>query len=130
MSRTAQRQAAPRAGFTLIEALVALTILAVASAGLIRATEAHVDQVRGLQTRAVALWVAENRLIELQVEPAGATDQSDRVEMLGRRWNVVVRAAASEDPDLRRITINVSPEGGRNVAAVLTGFVDTGRSAL
>lgn len=130
MTRLSQRPTDPRAGFTLIEALVALTILAVASAGLIRATEAHVDQVRGLQTRAIAQWVAENRLIELQVEPSEAMNQSDRVEMLGRSWNVVVRAAASEDPDLRRITIDVSPEGGRNAAAVLTGFVDTGRSPL
>lgn len=130
MTRTAQHSSGSRAGFTLIEALVALTILAVASVGLIRATEAHVDQVRGLQTRAIAQWIAENRLIELQVDPAGAMDQSDRVEMLDRGWNVVVRADASEDPDLRRITIDVSPEGGRNTAAVLTGFVDKGRSPL
>lgn len=118
-----------REGFTLIEALVALTILAVASAGLVRATEAHVDQVRGLQTRTIAQWVAENRLIELQLDPAALIDRNDRVEMLGRAWDVSVRVGASEDPDLATVTVAVSSEGANSSAAVLAGFVDTGRSA-
>ena len=119
-----------REGFTLIEALVALTILAIASAGLIRATEAHVDQVRGLQTRTIAQWVAENHLIELQLDPAGLVDRTDRVEMLGRAWDVSVRAGPSEDPDLVTVTVAVSLQGARSSAAVLTGFVDTGRSTV
>lgn len=119
-----------REGFTLIEALVALTILAIASAGLIRATEAHVDQVRGLQTRTIAQWVAENHLIELQLDPAGLVDRTDRVEMLGRAWDVSVRAGPSEDPDLSTVTVAVSLVGANSSAAVLTGFVDTGRSAV
>lgn len=119
-----------REGFTLIEALVALTILAIASAGLIRATEAHVDQVRGLQTRTIAQWVAENQLIELQLDPVGLVDRTDRVEMLGRAWNVSVRTGPSEDPDLSTVTVAVSLAGANSSAAVLTGFVDTGRSAV
>ena len=119
-----------REGFTLIEALVALTILAIASAGLIRATEAHVDQVRGLQTRTIAQWVAENQLIELQLDPVGLVDRTDRVEMLGRAWNVSVRTGPSEDPDLSTVTVAVSRAGANSSAAVLTGFVDTGRSAV
>ena len=119
-----------REGFTLIEALVALTILAIASTGLIRATEAHVDQVRGLQTRTIAQWVAENRLIELQLDPGGLVDRTDRVEMLGRAWDVSVRAGPSEDPDLSTVTVAVSLEGANSSAAVLTGFIDIGRSAV
>ena len=119
-----------REGFTLIEALVALTILAIASAGLIRATEAHVDQVRGLQTRTIAQWVAENHLIELQLAPDGLVDRTDRVEMLGRAWDVSVRAGPSQDPDLSTVTVDVSLVGANSSAAVLTGFVDTGRSAV
>lgn len=119
-----------REGFTLIEALVALTILAIASAGLIRATEAHVDQVRGLQTRTIAQWIAENHLIELELDPTGLVDRTDRVEMLGRTWDVSVRAGPSEDPDLSTVTVAVSLKGANSSAAVLTGFIDTGRSAV
>jgi len=118
-----------RRGFTLVEALVALTVLAVASAGLIRATEAHVDQVRGLQTRTIAQWVAENRLVEIQVGQAVPVARTDRVEMLGRAWDVAVGVSAGEDPDLATVTVAVSSAGARSSAVILTGFVDTGKSA-
>mgnify|MGYP001481597527 FL=1 len=118
-----------RRGFTLVEALVALTVLAVASAGLIRATEAHVDQVRGLQIRTIAQWVAENRLVEIQVGQAVPVERTDRVDMLGRTWDVAVGLGASEDPDLAAVTVAVSPAGASRSSVVLTGFVDTGKSA-
>lgn len=120
---------AGRRGFTLVEALVALTVLAVASAGLIRATEAHVDQVRGLQIRTIAQWVAENRLVEIQVGQAVPVARTDRVEMLGRTWDVAVGLSASEDPDLAAVTVAVSPAGASRSSVVLTGFVDIGKSA-
>jgi general secretion pathway protein I len=120
---------AGRQGFTLVEALVALTVLAVASAGLIRATEAHVDQVRGLQTRTIAQWVAENRLVEIQVGQAVPVAGTDRVEMLGRTWDVAVGLGANEDPDLASVTVAVSPAGAGRSTVVLTGFVDIGTSA-
>jgi general secretion pathway protein I len=120
---------AGRRGFTLVEALVALTVLAVASAGLIRATEAHVDQVRGLQIRTIAQWVAENRLVEIQVGQAVPVARTDRVDMLGRSWDVAVGLGTSEDPDLAAVTVAVSPAGASRSSVILTGFVDIGKSA-
>lgn len=122
-------RSAVREGFTLMEALVALTILAVASTGLVRATEAHVDQVRGLQMRTIAQWVAENRLIELRLDPKALADGTDRVEMLGRVWDVSVSVGATEDPDLASVTVAVSADGAGSAQTVLTGFVDIGRVA-
>jgi general secretion pathway protein I len=113
-----------------MEALVALTILAVAGTGLVRATEAHVDQVRGLQTRTIAQWVAENRLIELELDPASLAAGKERVEMLGRNWDVSVDVDTTEDPDLAKVTVAVAPDGSDDSAAVLTGFVDTGSEAV
>ena len=46
--------AQPDAGFTLIEAMIALLILGIAAVGLSRATQGHIDLIRGLQSRASA----------------------------------------------------------------------------
>jgi general secretion pathway protein I len=114
-------------GFTLIEALVALAILAVASVGLIGATQAHVDSVRGLEARAAAQWVAENRLAELGLPGTLAKDAGDApVDMLGQRWRVTSRGAKTTDPDLMEVHIEVHPATGKGPGAALDGFVDAG----
>ncbi|KIN71066.1 type II secretion system protein [Sulfitobacter guttiformis] len=51
-----------QAGFTLIETLVALAVLAVGSVTLLVGVERHVAGMRGLSDRVAARWVAENAL--------------------------------------------------------------------
>jgi general secretion pathway protein I len=94
-------------GFTLIEVLVALVILAVASAGVIGAAEAHLDTARGLQSRAVAQWVAENRIAELTVERGSPVKPFDIVEMLGESWTVQITRRPTEDREIEALTIAV-----------------------
>lgn len=107
-----------------MEALVALFILAVATVGLTRATQAHVDGVRGLEQRVIAQWVAENRLVELNLEGPAATSDASVVPMLGRDWDVQVQRRSTDDPDLIAVEVAVSPAGSDREAARLSGFVD------
>jgi general secretion pathway protein I len=111
-------------GFTLIEALVALLVLAIASAGLIRAAEAHVDSIRNLERRAGAQLVAQNRLVELALP--GQPPAPDSVEMLGERWTVKTSERATDDPDLRALTVSVFGEGETTALVSLDGFRDLG----
>lgn len=112
------------AGFTLIEALVAMAILAIASAGLIRATETHVDLIRGVETRAVAGWVADNRMAELALPGTNALPAS--VTMLGRSWQVATTSRPSDDPAIAAIEVAVSEPGAARPAVTLRGFRDLG----
>ncbi|WP_136163425.1 type II secretion system minor pseudopilin GspI [Sphingomonas flavalba] len=112
-------------GFSLIETLVALLVLGVASVGLIRATEGHVDATRGLEDRAIAGWVAENRLAELALPVA---PPADPVTMMDRRWSVAVSERPTADPALHAVTVAVTPEGGKAPLATLDGFVDRGEA--
>ena len=107
-------------GFSLIEALVALAVLAIASVGLMRAVESHIDSTRGLERRAAAMWVAENRLAELEAGIAG----SDSVEMMGEQWRVAVTRQGTADPDIARVRIAVTSARDNAGLASLDGFVD------
>lgn len=112
-------------GFSLIEALVALAILAIATVGLIRTVETHIDSTRAIEGRQAAMWVAENRLAELEA----GIDGSDRAEMLGRAWRVAVSERATADPAIRRVRIDVfdaAIRAGASPLASLDGFVDAG----
>ena len=111
-------------GFSLIEALVALLVLAIAAVGLVRASEAHVDSIRGLERRAAAMWVAENRLAELALP--GHPALPARTEMLGETWHVIATERPTADPDLRAVTISVAAREERAPLAILDGFVDVG----
>jgi general secretion pathway protein I len=117
-------------GFTLIEAMVAMAILAIATAGIIRAAEAHVDLLRGLERRASAQWVAENALAE-----AGAGMDAGRIgagagwrdaAMLAWRWQVRTRELASADRDLHQIVVEVRAPDETMPTVTLRGFVDAG----
>lgn len=117
------------AGFTLVEVLVALVVLAVAAAGLIGAAEAHVDTIRAMQSRAAAQWVAENRITELTVSPEAVPKSGELVEMLGQSWAVRVSRRASDDPDLDAMTIAVAEPEAAEPIVTMDFFLDRRKAA-
>lgn len=110
-------------GFSLIEALVALAVLAIATVGLIRAVETHVDSTRAMERRAAAMWVAENRLAELQLADPAANARDTR--LLGQPWRVTVARTRTADAAIDRVRIQVfAADAERSPLASLDGFVE------
>ena len=110
-------------GYSLMEAIVALFILAIATVGLTRATQTHIDGVRGLEQRVVGQWVAENRLVELNLE-GGVAPGTTSVRMMDRDWAVEAQVRPTDDPDLLAVELSVAEAGTSGAAARLSGFVD------
>lgn len=99
----------PAAGFTLLEILVALAILALALGAAARAGGAATETAGGLRERLLAGWVAENRLALLHAERAWPDpgDSSGSSRLAGRdfAWHMQVTAAAQGH--FRRVEIVV-----------------------
>jgi len=111
-------------GFSLIEALVALAVLAIASVGLVRAVESHIDSTRAMELRAAAMWVAENRLAEVQLaDPAAGAAETT---MLDQQWRVEVERSRTEDAAIDKVRILVFAADQRSPLASLDGFVEGG----
>ncbi|MBA3323949.1 MAG: type II secretion system minor pseudopilin GspI [Rhodobacteraceae bacterium] len=109
-------------GFTLIESLVALVILAFAAVSLLAASEAHVARIGGLETRALAQVAAENHLAELEL----GLDPDVTALLLGREFQIDVTRTPSDDPELSRVDIAVTDAASAATFRGFSGFVDDG----
>jgi len=113
-----------RRGFTLVEVLVAMTILAVGVTALVSAASSSTFRSGKLREREVARWIAANQLNTLQALPGwpdlGANNTE--VEMVKQTWYVRTRTK-SEDLGLRRMDIEVrlNPDAEGYIYSV-TGF--------
>jgi general secretion pathway protein I len=108
-------------GFTLIEVVVALAVLAVGMTAVLHASSQAGHAGTFLKQRTVAHWVASNRAAELSInrewpEP-GFSNGTET--MAGQTWNWETEVQGSVVPELRLVTIRVSLEG-EEVAALIT----------
>jgi len=106
-------------GFTLIEALVAMTVLAIAAVGLLSATESHLQRTNALEDRIVARWVAENVLAELRLN---RRDIARTKTMLARSWDIQILREKTSDADLEKVTVKVNAASGQSNGTTSTLF--------
>ena len=115
-----------RGGFTLIEVLVALVIVAVALLASLRAAGQGTNDARELRARLFAGWVAENLIAERRARgewmPPGIERGQSRQGGQDFAWRMEVSATPNQS--FRRVDVAVSPAQGETpVLFRLTGFV-------
>ena len=114
------------AGFTLVEILVALLVLAIALAATARSLGAAVDTTAALRERALARWVAEDRLAELELkgEWPALDVKEGKTSMAGQEFVWRQETSATPVSRMRRIEMSVLLPGADAPLARLTGFVE------
>lgn len=114
-------------GFTLLEILVALAVLAVALAAVIKAVGGYTSNQAYLRDRTLATWVARNVLVEQRVKDAwpDVGELKGDTEMGGRKWRWVGTVSQTDEQDLRRLDVAVRPYDAEDSQplAVLGGFL-------
>lgn len=126
MMALARRMHNRQSGFTLVEVLVAMAVIAIGLAALITEAGTTTRNATELKLRTYAGWVASNALAEIRLEPGWVETGSKRgEEMLARqRWYWRADISSTEDDNLRRIDVYVNDsenmEDGSRV--LLVGF--------
>jgi len=113
-------------GFTLLESLVALAILAIALAAALRASAGSTDHVEAMRTRLLADWVAQDRLALHKARgdypDAGSQDGEETQAGMRLLWHEEV--SGTPNPAFRRLEITVSsPDDPKHVLRKLVGFL-------
>ncbi len=112
--------------FTLIEVLVAMTIIAVGVSALVASAGSSAWRADYLREREFGRWVASNVLTEMQAVPAwpDVGTKNTEVSMGNFQWYVRTRTQAVADADLRRLDIEVRRDkDSESYVYVVTGFV-------
>ena len=99
----------PGLGFTLVEVLVALAVVAITLAAGLRATGALVRTAERQTDQFMAQLCAENELtrLRLQRQLPGVGDTEGACEQGGRSWRVRVSVAPTPNPNFRRVDASV-----------------------
>jgi general secretion pathway protein I len=116
-------------GFTLIEVLVALVVVAVAMTAAILVVSERTRDGTYLRDKTLAHWIAMNIVTErrLQAQAPSLGKTSDEVEYAGRKWRWTLLVDKTAVETMRRLDVSVrgadDPEDSS--LATVTGFFGT-----
>ena len=91
-------------GFTLIEVVIALAIVAVAMLAIAEGMNQHTAAAAGLEKRVLAAWVASSQIATLRhdakLKKIKTGSYSDTIEMGGHKWRA---RSTVEETDVKRV---------------------------
>lgn len=118
---------ASQRGFTLIEVVVAIAVVALGLMAVFRVVHATVNNAAYLRDRSFATWIADNRLTEMRLgtELPSVDETEGDVQFAGQDWRWVAKVSQTPVDDLRRIDVRVRRAGDPEDSSLaeVSGFV-------
>lgn len=111
-------------GFTLLEVLVALAVVAITMGALIKVAGTQASNASYLRDRTLAQWVGSNVVAAYQLDPAWPEPglREGMEEMARQRWYWRAVVTDTFDNDVRRLDVSVRAREQRD-APELTSVV-------
>jgi general secretion pathway protein I len=119
-------RAAGNRGFTLLEVLVAIVVVATGLLAVSSAAGNSSRQAVELRDDTFAQWVGLNELTMLRVAQSWPNDDSlsGDANMAGEKWHWKATMTKTSDPGLLRVDIDVTvPDKPDAVVTTVTGFM-------
>lgn len=112
-------------GFTLLEVLVALAVLAIAMAAVIKVSATNTSNTAYLKEKTIAHWIAVNKANELRLADSWPSvgNKKGSVVMARQEWRWHVKVSNTPDKNVRRLDIEVQHERELGGKAVVSAFI-------
>ncbi|WP_111976980.1 type II secretion system minor pseudopilin GspI [Algibacillus agarilyticus] len=96
-------------GFTLLEILVAISILAVAGIALISSASSHLTSQSMLKQASFGQWVASNRLAEIKLEKKWPVENNKKgeMEMAGATYYWQQKVIKTQDESMVKVDVYI-----------------------
>lgn len=112
-------------GFTLMEVLLALAIIAIALTALLKATAQNIENTQRLKEKTISHWVAMQGVSMIQLNlihlnPTIDTTQATRI--LGEKWYWRAKVSTTPIKTIQKITISLSLKESGPFREELTAF--------
>ena len=103
------------AGFTLLEVLVALAIIAIALGAVLSATGSQASNATYLKQKTIAHWVAMNEITQLQIEKSfpAKGEEKGKSTMAGVDWYWTRTVKETEDKSTHQVEFKVFSDSKR-----------------
>ncbi|HDV5711011.1 TPA: GspI family T2SS minor pseudopilin variant LspI [Legionella pneumophila] len=98
-------------GFTLIEVLLALTVIAIALTALLKATAQNIDNTHRIKEKTISHWIAMQGIAIIQLNllrTSQSQESTQATTMLGQKWYWRAKISPTPIKRMQQITISVS----------------------
>ena len=117
---------AKTAGFTLLEVLVAMSIISLGLIGVFGSLNQMLGATALLRDKTLATWIATDRITEMRVngEYPDAGERKDVIDMAGAEWSYTIKISKIPDMAMRRLDVSVGfADDPENTVATVIGFL-------
>jgi len=114
-----------QAGFTLVEVMVALSIVALSLTAIAASMNQMIDAANTMRERTYASWIAQNKIAELRLAnvEAEVSTTSGEVDFGNATWEWSADISETGIEGFVRVDVSVSLAGAEYIIRTVTGFI-------